>query len=345
MTLAAPALSRALPATVPPGPWGPMLARIASEVAPCAEALVLCGRPYPWPGRAGGADALWRRACLTHALYLRYYHRRERDPLPDNPFGSLAVSDRRPASAQEDPALVGPLRAALGIRWTWSPGWVAAETPDGLVARRDGLELAVTADEVRPAVDGTFEVRFPAEKRYASPGFLAVTGEAGAAEGRLVRCYLNLRRDRGPVLYADLVRDLDVHGLPFSAKIGNHAEVFERPDAGVLYVHRDHTQTALRVIDRALGSHPAGLAPEVPAFTLRVRPGVGLADEPADAAASVSFGQHRCDAVARGLLRTDGLDAQARLDAVVAELEAAGVAPERLHLDPGSSVVMPGPIS
>ncbi|HEX4611434.1 MAG TPA: T3SS effector HopA1 family protein, partial [Urbifossiella sp.] len=108
---------------------------------------------------------------------------------------------------------------------------------------------------------------------------------------------------------------------------------YGRADAGVLYLERRHTDrlgTALADVHRTVA---ADLRPEVPLFTRALAPGLGVAEDPGGA---LSFGQHRCRLAARAawaaFSRGDADPA-----AVCAELlRAAGLDPDRPHLEPGS---------
>ena len=79
------------------------------------------------------------------------------------------------------------------------------------------------------------------------------------------------------------------------------------------------------------------LMPGTPAFTKRLAPGLGLAEDFGDGG---SFGLHRCGLLAEGVVaaREGGRGADdERLAVVVEHLRAAGVDPDAPYLRPGST--------
>lgn len=316
----------------------PMLRIIAEEVRVTDAHIHIAGYAHRLPAVEGPEAAHW----VSHVLYHRYYHRHEdRDPSID-PFARRDAGMRRPLAALEDPVRGRALREALAGRYTWEGGWSVLgdeSEPGGLAeVERDGLVLRVAPEELRRTPDG-WAVRFPAQRPFASTGFFSVTGAAGAhgSHDGLVRCYLNLNADSACAAFAQLVRDLDRRGIPFSAKVANNDEGFDRPDSAVLYVERPYLGEARSAIGDIRRRRPDAFDAAVPAFTLAVAPGVGLADEPSQALGPLSFGQHRCALIADALVGARGHATCAqRLQHVIDAIVAAGLDPARLHLGAGS---------
>ncbi|SDS10454.1 T3SS effector HopA1 family protein [Jiangella sp. DSM 45060] len=272
-------------------------------------------------------------AGLHAAVYDHLYLGRDHDP--------AATPDRRLPADREHPAFVAALRRADGGRRRWQPGW-RLDRADGdrltVVGTDDGVRVTARPDEVRPAGDGV-EVAFPAERRFVSPGFYLTTGLAGPGSGPVLRWYLNTTADGAAALLGALVGGLDAAGLPFTVKTLNDPAAHPRPDALVLYTPRGDSAATAPVVRAALAAPGVRLRPSVPAFTRAVAPGVAVADEPArTAAGALSFGQHRCLLLVRGVLAAGaGAGVAARWDGVRAEFTAAGLDPDRPHLGPGGA--------
>lgn len=315
--------------------WSGLLDRIAAEVSAGEDGFLVAGNPRPVPGldRVEARQAV--RAAVADELYTRYYLHHGRPPAP---AAGTRPHDRRPAFAREDAAFGHRIRAAVGGRYRWEDGWRVLRRIDGgvtLVARNH-LVLHVRDKELRQDGDRT-AIRFPADHPYASPGYFVVTGTAGAQPaGPTVRVYLNLRADPAPTVFGAIVALLDVAGLRYSAKLLNDPQAYTRPDAAVVYVPRADLPVARAVVLAHRNSEPAAFGSAEPAFTARLAPGIGLADEPVPTGGTpVSFGQHRCGILARGLLAAGAGAAPAeRRAAMDAELRRAGVDPARPHLNP-----------
>ena len=117
-------------------------------------------------------------------------------------------------------------------------------------------------------------------------------------------------------------------------KVADHPFRLDRCDAAVLYLPGP-SFTALRgALEDAADALRAHLSPRVPAFTLELAPGVGLAE---DDGSGESFGVRRCallaDAIVRaheaGVTRTDE-----RVDAVVARFAEEGVEIDAPYREP-----------
>jgi hypothetical protein len=98
----------------------------------------------------------------------------------------------------------------------------------------------------------------------------------------------------------ELTGRLNAAGVAFRAKVLSVPAAYFRADAGVLYLARDdfdRTKTLLPELHRVLSRH---LRPTTPMFTKRLARGLAVAEDPSDGR---SFGQHRCELVADGLVR------------------------------------------
>lgn len=331
MSLILDTLRPAAPETA--GGWDDLLADIAAQTQAGVDGFRLGTDVVAVAPRRGHGYHQTLTATLTHALYERFYHHHE---TPHLHRGPTDAADKRPASAREDPAFCHRLRAHLGERYYWEGGWrvIGPGDDDRTVVERDDLVLHVTDDEIEATADGAL-VRFPADRPWASTGYYVVTGTSGPmtrATG-LARCYLHLLPETAPEVFARIVRGLDAAGLPFTAKVLNDPLAFGRPDSAVVYVAREQIRTVLEVVLAERRRDSTAFGSSVPAFTRRVLRGVAVADDPGP---GTSFGQHRCCAVASGIVAAGPVAGPAeRLAAVRRALTDEGLDLSALHLAPG----------
>ena len=313
---------------------GAPLDRIAEECEVRADDAFRCGAiDVRRPADAAAGAAPWLPRALATALYRHYYL-----GIPD---AAPAAPDRRPVFAREDPSLGRRLRAANASVAHWEEGWeVVAGGPEGFLVSRQGLRLHVTEDEVRPArpaIGAPVAVRFPADRPYASPGFyltVSSRGPVAPAEG-LARWYVAVTAEGAPALFGAVTWSLDALGVRFVAKVLNDPASYPRPDAGVVYVRRCDVGRVAPALLGIAAEHAGALDNRVPSFTRRLRRGLAIADDPSSTGRPMSFGQHRCGVIARGLVAAGAEStADARRLAILDAIRAESLDPDRLHLNP-----------
>jgi hypothetical protein len=279
-------------------------------------------------------------ASLAHALYFRKYSR---------------TGASRPAPASNPRAarvFVETLSRANCGTGTWEPGWVVeAVEPDGtLVVRRTREGLLVwappewfrsTSGVHTPGTAG--RVRVARELRAMMPGYYACFGDADrgidvpSRAADVVRFYWHLTAEGAPLWIASLTTRFNQARVPFHAKVLSDPAMYHRADAGVLYVARPEVGAALALLP-ALHRDVAGkLRATTPMFTRRLADGLAVAEDPGDGS---SFGQHRCQLVADGLVRAfECQDAtlEGRLRRVAARFGDAGVSLTAPWLNRGST--------
>lgn len=323
------------------GRWAGLLQRIAAEVEPTATGFAVLGERWT---DDGGPDGLEKRRheALTRLLYRRYYQQHDDPAAPTSLVTARMTGARCPA--EEDASWGAQLRRRLAGRVVWEHGWSeVGNTLNAIrVAKNDVVVLARTEDTRRR--DGALQVRFPANRPLASPGFFLTVGRAGAGtrSGAVVRAYVHLLPTGALDAFAGLVERLDQRRIPFSAKVVDHLDAFDRPDCAVVYSGRDDAAVLVTTALEVRHHHARHIGASVPAFTLPVAPGVAVADEP-HAGPRQSFGRQRCGLVAAGLLQAaDPSTAAGRLAGVHDALRSAGLDLGRLHLNPGSpDLVLP----
>jgi hypothetical protein len=244
-----------------------------------------------------------------------------------------------------DPALVESLSRSHSGHGCWEPGWtLLGRENDRLVVERGGLVLRATREECRglpkgdTSAEGRIEVRYPKELLRASPGFYTALGDRpfDGSDG-IVRVYWNIRAEGAVTFVREATRLLNKARSGARFKIANDPRLYDRCDSAVVYFPRADALRARKVVRGLHAAIATRLAPQVPAFTLRLAGGVGLAEDPG---ASWSFGQSRCHVLADGLIRAyeqAATSIAARVDVVEATFEEQGLDPSAPYLNPGSA--------
>lgn len=328
-----------------PERWAPLLARIADEIEPTPTGFLVAGQSWA-QDPADPRFVRRRQEALTQVLYQCYYQHHD-DPAVIGGALDAVRRDRRLPTVQ-DVEWLHTLRVRLAGRFAWEGGWTQVDRgPTHVRAVRSGVTIRASVDECRwvDAATGTLAIRIPADRPHASPGFFLTVGRHGAgAREALVRTYLNLSAERAVDAFAGLVEALDDQSIPFSAKLIDHLDGFDRPDTAVVYADRALVHTVVRHARDTCARARGTLRPTVPAFTLPLAPGLAIAEQPLGREPGRSFGSHRCALLASALLRPPHRHTgRGRLDALVDALHGAGLDPARLHLNPGSPDLWLGP--
>jgi hypothetical protein len=323
------------------------VSRYHDQVAAAFAAVTIRGPTrYAWMGRAsrplpppiytdlkGSERRRYLVSSLREELYASFYcHGR---PVP------ARWGERGPISP--DPWLTDALSRANTGGGGWEPGWTVqrleakeavAET-DRLRARVPVGDIRSQSGVVRPGAD--VSVRLPKGLPELSPGFYTVVSEAptdlGSAES-VVRAYWNVSATGAPELVVALASRLNERRVQFRLKVADHPFRFTRCDAAVLYLPGDAfpaLREPLREVAAAL-SHRLG--PEIPAFTLELVPGVGLAEDSRD---GQSFGARRCQLLADAIVRAheQGItETEAQVDAVAERFAEDGVQIDAPYREP-----------
>ncbi len=233
----------------------------------------------------------------------------------------------------------------------WADGWEEVDLeglgPGLVAAGRAGLLLVAGEGSYRRKGEGGrgLLLRFGKELPAVSPGFYMAVGnldldapDDGSQEsgGELVRFYWHVTPEGAAGLMRLCTEALNRAKVPFRLKVLNDPERYERCDAGVLYIRRGHYRRVASLLEEIYPSLYGEMQRVVPAFTLMLAPGLGLAEDPGD---GDSFGLHRCGLVADGLIRAYEEGAHSiedRLRAVVDRFNEAGISLEQPYLGAGS---------
>jgi hypothetical protein len=291
----------------------------------------------------GDAARDYLRHALQQHLYRRWYR-----------LGGTASADAADAGthaiALPTPFLAALSKANLG-RGPYESGWhVHAIDGDFIVVQRDGLLLWARPDEI-VSVDGAtpnlaapVAVHLPKELLRALPGFYLALGDnelPPPGKEPIVRLYWNIPVNAAPLLMESVTTKLNEAGVPFRCKMMSAPDAYVCCDAAVLYIPKRYytfVEELIVAIHRGLRT---SMGDVVPALTKQLAPGLGLAEDPGN---GDSFGMHRCDLVAEGIIRAREhrqRSMRKRLTSVITCFNEAGIDCNHPYLNPGSVDIYP----
>lgn len=155
-------------------------------------------------------------------------------------------------------------------------------------------------------VGASVELRLDAARPAVSPGFFYVVGAHSrpGSRGATRRIFVHLTDAEGAVrVWERALGTLERRRADYHAKILSVPGDYPRRDALVIYLNGDHSGDG-RALSDALTGDPA-LGAGISVFADELEPGIAAAWEPQDprpGQAGLSFGQHRCLALARALV-------------------------------------------
>lgn len=273
--------------------------------------------------------------ALQAALYQRAYVRAFDDPGPE------------PVPGPPDPDFMLRLARFNRGRDRWDPAWEVYETGPGgqlFVRKGDRHRTARPGEYAAVPLDPRVSLRAPRDSFVAQPGFYYMFGETlpnAWDEPDLVRFYFHSTAAGVCSLIEFLTTQLNRYLVPYRMKTLTDPGSYGRADGTVLYVTRDVFQIVARIAGDLPAPVAAGLRPRVPLFTWRLRPGVGVAEEPNN---GESFGMHRCRLAAEGIVeawKRGRQKVEDRIEAIRDRFALHGLHLERPYLNPGSTDYFP----
>jgi hypothetical protein len=276
-------------------------------------------------------------------------------------YAKLYIRPREAGISKDDGGItrldfLAALSAANTGRGTWEAGWTIRRTDAlGRVAvSRNELSLWTTTTDLR-APSGRIEpgelcrVRAPKEIRHLVPGYYLALGDAEVDESNSghdheaepepqLRYYWHLTGAIAAEFVATATTHLNARSIPFRLKVLSDPAAYTRADAGVLYVSRRFAHDLGEIIARIHQPIASGLRPETPLLTRRLADGLAVAEAPADAG---SFGERRCELVARSLWRSflqGSAGREARTAMLVASIGLEGLDAQHPYLGPRSTL-------
>lgn len=197
----------------------------------------------------------------------------------------------------------------------FDPHWrVLRQEEDGTLAvMKDNLTLHIERErhlrlEHQSAVVGdNVSIRLP-RNRVQSGFYMAVSNLRSrdrnpSTEAEWVRIYFNLGPEGAIALMGAITTQLNDVAVPFKFKALYNPSDYDRFDSAVLYSDKQDYEAIRQVLQGIYLEHRSHFQPEVPLFTKFLAPGLALAEEPdRKFVTKESFGTHRCQLVANGLL-------------------------------------------
>jgi hypothetical protein len=213
-----------------------------------------------------------------------------------------------------------------------------------------GLRVLLPSDtplDAQPRqLPGRGLVSLPAARPALPSGFFVADGSAGTGVGsgpHTLRLYAHVAHAQAaPDIWRAALSYLEDEGLPYRAKIISHPKMFPRRDALVIYLAPGAWQAVPGIAACLTATGGSGaLKADVSPFTHPVAPGVSVAWEPQDTRPgmrSMSFGEHRSNALAQGLVRhavrTDGIGLRSSLAEAFLDAGIEPVCPARNFTSP-----------
>ncbi|MBD2252262.1 T3SS effector HopA1 family protein [Nostoc parmelioides] len=222
----------------------------------------------------------------------------------------------------------------------WSYGWqVLREELDGTLAvNRDGLTLHVPPDGLRTQTMGNAAaIQLP--KNLVQNGFYMAVANAGATQQyqTLVRVYFNLTPDGAVAVMDALTTHLNAIPIAFTFKALYNPSDYVRHDSAVLYFDKNDYDKVYPVLKTIYAENQTHFQAQVPLFTKPIAPGLAIAEEPNHRfAEQESFGTHRCQIIANGLLEAwqQGNDTPAgRMTAILQHFSSLNIELQRPYLN------------
>ncbi len=321
------------------------MSRYRDQVAAALEAVTILGTTrYAWLGHASRSLPPSLDATVDDATRRRFLLSTLREELYASFFchGQPVSARGGRSEPAADPWLVADMSQANGGHGGWEPGWTVERVEDAeVVVAGARLRVRVPVGDCR-TLEGTMRpraavsVRMPKEIPALSPGFFTVVSEAPAdltSAESVVRVYWNITRRGAPALVGALTSRLNAERAPFRLKVADHPFRIDRCDAAVLYLSGQGFLALREMLCGVASALTAHLPARVPAFTLELAPGVGVAE--ADGSGE-SFGAGRCALLADAIVRAHTqriTDTGARVDAVAVRFAEDGVQIDAPYLE------------
>ncbi|AFY91795.1 T3SS effector HopA1 family protein [Chamaesiphon minutus] len=203
-------------------------------------------------------------------------------------------------------------RGYFDINWR-----VVAETDDGeLIISKDGLNLHVDRQHHLPpnfhnaTIDDTIPIYLP--HSLVGVNTYIMVGNAGSPQQRdlqadddplSVKVYFNFTPDAAVAIAQQLTSQLNQLGIAFEFAVLHDPAFFYRYDAATLWLSQANYLKAQPYLINIYQAHQSEFSPQVPLFTKQLAPGLAIAEVPLTT--TDSFGRHRCELVARGLVSAE----------------------------------------
>lgn len=287
---------------------------------------------------------------LRSFLYGIYYNGSMRSELAvDNEENNLALDLENNTLFGVDIFFYQQLHDSNFGKGYFQRGWsVLKEENDGSLAIKKGdLRLHIQRDkhlleaDKSASVGDIIAVKMP--KNVVQSGFYMAVGNAGLYRNHdlknqvTVRIYFNLTPSGAINVMGNLTQCLNKENIPFQFKVLYHPKSYNRYDSGVLYFDKRDYATVRQFLNYIYIENKRNFKSEIPLFTKKLAPGLGLAEEPDKKFAErESFGVNRCQIIANGLLEAwyqGDNSPQGKIKAIIGQFSHLGIDLKRVHLN------------
>ncbi|EFA68524.1 hypothetical protein CEP10_12480 [Cylindrospermopsis raciborskii S07] len=192
----------------------------------------------------------------------------------------------------------------------WSHNWeiVKEETDGTLAVYKNGLTLHIDPNlHLSPTTQSlsagkTISVKMP--KNLVQNGFYMAVANAGTQNNQeITRIYFNIAAEGAATVMESVTEYLNDLDISFSFKALYNPGDYQRYDSAVLYFNKSQHQIVWPVLQKVYAENELYFQQQVPMFTKILAPGLGCAEEPEQKFGDQeSFGTHRCQIIANGLI-------------------------------------------
>lgn len=209
----------------------------------------------------------------------------------------------------------------------WSQDWlVINEEEDGsLAVHKNGLTLHIERDLYLSEVDKSATVgnlvAIKMPKNLVQNGFYMAASNLGTEHNQdILRIYFNVSPEGALSMMENITTELNNLPVPFSFKALYTPDEYKRYDSAVLYFNKHEYKTIYPILQKVYLANQEIFSPQVPLFTKPLAPGLSCAEEPENKfGEKESFGTHRCQIIANGLIaawQADKNDSESRMTAI-----------------------------
>ncbi|MEQ5857159.1 T3SS effector HopA1 family protein [Halomonas sp. EF61] len=290
--------------------------------------LFVDGQRFPLHTEAQADDATAldvdpRVTALQHYLYRHHY-----------------IGNQGPSALPSDDYPEKPWQPLSNEQRTSGPWRVLEQLSDGAVAALEGtrsrrLQAGEYLFDGAPAIAVRGDQVWRYRRRWnprLDTGFHYLFGEVesdACSDDALVRYYLAPGPGHLETLVSTLCRELDDACLPYSLKYVSPPRALWRPDAVVLYVGARYAHQCHARLGGIALTLSSWLRDVTPLWAAPLLPGLAFAQDPDG---GLSFGEHRCLALAQGLLEAALAGVEDPSPFVKAHFKAAAIDWQHPHL-------------
>lgn len=273
-----------------------------------------------------------RKKKLTAEIYKCFYSKGSNDDLHANTLKDY-LNILRKANISKNKIIKG--FKVLSVN---NDGSVIADNKNlrKLIHSGHFLDISSTNSEIKPG--NIIQIYSPKELIDSNDNFYYVLGNTVNYDypQTLVRFYFNLRATSSPLLVRKLSEKLNKHKVFFHFKCLKNPNLYNRPDAGVLYLNKYDLSVSWPIIKPIFNTLENKLKIEVPLFTLKLYDGIGFAENPPNP--NESFGMSRCRLIAEGIWQAheNKLPKSEWINSIITYIESQGYDLEKFYLNPNS---------